>query len=487
MSVKKIAIVGSGTAGYVGALILKTAIPTIEIDLISSKRIGIIGVGEGTTEHWDVFMKYVGINLTSLIKETDATFKAGIMFQGWSPDDYMNSVKSPYSDSTDQYNYMYAKLIGQGAKPKQMSSKIWWDSKVEAKWLHEAGKSSPVNQYHFNSLMLNTFLEKFAIQKGINIIDDEINEVLIDSKNNITGLIGVKKKYKSDFYIDCTGFKRLLISKLGAKWKSHKQYLKMKAAITFTTETPNIINTWTTAKAMDYGWMFSIPTYGRVGNGYIYDSDYISNDKAKKEIEKTLNQEVKINKEIKFDPGALDQCWINNCVAIGLCSSFIEPLEASSIGTSIQQVFLLANRLINYNEQTIAVYNKSVDSIIENIRDFVVLHYLTKKENTQFWKDVQNIKLPDSLQNKLDLWRFKLPIKEDFAFASEYTLFKPAHFILVMHGLNLFNKDSIRKEYEMNASLISFYNDWMLSKHNEIMTNTVAVPHRQIIEKIRSL
>jgi len=394
---------------------------------------------------------------------------------------------TPYSNSNGQYSYIYAKLISEGASPQQMSSKLWWTSKLEKKYLDEAGNYSPVNQYHFNAAKLNDFLTDFAKQKGINIIEDEIKDVLVNSENNISELIGEQRNYKSDFYIDCTGFKKLLISKLGAKWKSHGEYLKMKSTITFSTETVHNFDMWTVAKAMDYGWMFTIPTWGRTGNGYIFDSDYIDKDKAKEEVEKLLGKEIEVNKHFNFDPGALDKSWINNCVAIGLSSSFIEPLEATSIGTSIQQAIILVNKIINYNQKAIDMYNKSIDSIIENIRDYIALHYITKKTNSQFWKDIQHIKLPDSLQANLELWRYKLPVREDFKFASEHTLFKEVNYIMAMHGLGLFDKNSIRKEYGMNPANLRLQADAFMAKHEDELSKAVSVTHRQVIERFRLL
>ena len=219
----------------------------------------------------------------------------------------------------------------------------------------------------------------------------------------------------------------------------------MKSAVVFPTGDEENYNMWTLAKAMDYGWRFKIPVWGRHGNGYIFDSDYITAEQAKQELDIEFGKDVEIAKTFDFDPGAVDRAWIKNCVAIGLSGSFVEPLEASSIGTSIQQAFLLMHRLPNYNEKTIASYNKSFNDIMENIRDFIILHYLTKKDNTSFWKNASMISLPDSLQAKLELWRNKLPITEDFNSLSDYILFNASNHTMILSGLGLFNNKSIYK------------------------------------------
>jgi tryptophan halogenase len=239
------------------------------------------------------------------------------------------------------------------------------------------------------------------------------------------------------------------MNKLGAKWQSYSDSLKMKSAITFQTEmNQDNIPMWTTAQAMDYGWMFSIPTYGRTGNGYIFDSDYINPDQAHTEIEQFLGRSVEIGKEINFTPGALDTPWIKNCCAVGLSASFVEPLEASSIGTSIQQSFILSDLIVNYDEAIISKYNNIMAGILNNIRDFIILHYLTKKTNTKFWTDARNVHIPDSLQHKLDVWKNKLPTSDDFIDVSNFKLFSELHHILVLHGLNLLDVNKVQQEYQ---------------------------------------
>jgi tryptophan halogenase len=236
---------------------------------------------------------------------------------------------------------------------------------------------------------------------------------------------------------------------------------------------------------MDYGWMFRIPTYGRGGNGYIYDSDYISVEQAKLEAEAYLGHEINIGKEFKFDPGALDRVWISNCCAIGLSASFVEPLEASSIGTSIQQSFLLMHRLMNYDENVVSKYNKSVGDIMENIRDFVALHYVVKKDSSEFWKDIAQLELPDTLSSNLESWKHKLPINEDFNSLSNYCLFQEAHHILVLHGLGLFDKNSIKAEFDIMNPMFHQAAEAVLAKEKEFLLETKEISHKMLLTVIR--
>lgn len=479
--VKSLLVVGGGTAGLISAIILKKKLD-IQIDLVHSKDIGIIGVGEGSTEHWKEFMDHVGIDQYTLIKETDATYKSGIMFEGWSHRDYLHSVAKPLNDRTGQYHYVYSKMIAENITP--LSPKMFWENRIDKTFLNNS-QSFPSNQFHFNTHKLNAFLIKIARSIGINVFEDDILDLTLDESGYIDFITGKINRYKYDFYIDSTGFKRFLISKLGGAWKSYSKYLKMKSAITFQTEDTETYNYWTLAKAMDYGWMFNIPVWGRHGNGYIFDSDYINADKAKQEIEKCLEKEIEIGKQFQFDPGALEECWIKNCCAIGVSANFVEPLEASSIGTSIQQSFLLMHRISQYDDAGIKSYNSSVNDVMENIRDFICLHYITDKQSTEFWKDLKNIQIPDSLASKLEAWKHRLPIKEDFNKLSDYILFTDPNFILVMEGLGLFDRSSIKQEFHSLHPSIKHRTEQIITMMQQGNNRLNTIPHKQFIKLIR--
>jgi tryptophan halogenase len=480
-NVQSVLVVGGGTAGLIAAITLKRKLD-IQIDVVHSKNIGIVGVGEGSTEHFREFMIHAGIDQYTLIKECDATYKCGIMFEGWGTNDYLHSVSGILNSKVGQYSHVYANMISNTAPT--LAPKPLWDSRVPKSVL---GRSDNfiVNQFHFNTYKLNDFLIRFAKEIGIRVIEDDINDVLLNEQGEIKSLVGVQRNYDYDFYIDSTGFKRLLINKLGAKWVSYSKYLKMKAAIAFPTSDTDNYNMWTLAKAMDYGWLFRLPTFGRGGNGYIYDSDYITAEQAKQEVEQLLGHEVEVGKTFNFDPGALEQAWIKNCCAVGLASNFVEPLEASSIGSSIQQSFMLMHRLSNYDEISIHRYNKSFNDLTENIRDFVLLHYVTRKDNSNFWKDVAQNDITDSLGANLENWQGRMPIAEDFNEYSDYIMFKEDNFIMVMDGLNLFNRSAIRKEYSSMNQAIKDSAESILRSQLEFEKNTPTFSHKEMLELIR--
>lgn len=478
----KAVVVGGGTAGLISAMILRKRL-NYQVDVIYSKNIGIVGVGEGSTEHFRSFMEFVGIDMFDLISKCDATFKSGIMFKNWGVDDYIHHVGVPYNSKYSQYAFVYANQITKNKN--KICSQFTLDNRIST-WFLENPSEFPYNQFHFNTYKLNEYLVEFAKKMGISFYDDEIVNVVFDSKGNIKKLKGKNLEYKYDFYIDSTGFRRLLIGKMEAKWISFGKYLKMKSAVVFQTEDTENYNLYTTATAMDYGWMFNLPVWGRHGNGYIFDGDYINSEQAKLEIEKTLKKEVNIGKQFNFDPGYYENVWTKNCCAIGISGSFVEPMEASSIGTTIQQSFLLMHKLPNYNEKTIESYNNSFREIMQNIRDIVFLHYITKKRNTKFWKDVSKIEVPDTLAQKLELWKYKLPIKEDMTEKSQYVLFGEDSYTTIMNGLKLFDVDSIRKEYYSMHSFLQREAEEIIKREEYVEKTVQTVTHKEFIEIVRN-
>lgn len=453
MLLDNIAIVGGGTSGLVTALILRKTYPNLKIDLIESDKIGTVGVGEGSTEHWANFMQHCDINTSRLIKETDATFKYGINFDNWNGDGehYIQSVSSSFNvESQTNSKFVYSWLIANGARPDQLVHDY-----IE-KSLHRSPYWS-INQFHFNTHKLNTFLHKLCERRNIGVIKAEIEQVSLTDDGSVKELLTSDgRKLAYEFYIDSTGFNRLLLHKtMNVEWQSYQKYLPMNSAIAFPTERTEVIPSWTLSKAMDAGWLWRIPTQERYGNGYVFDDRFLDFDGAKAEVERLYGYEVEVAKKIKFDAGKLERCWSKNCAAIGLSSSFVEPLEASAIGCSIQQAFLFTKLVASYVPNTTyaeRVYNQECDSMLENIIDFVALHYVVKRNDTPFWKSVQELPKTPGLEEKLEIFKHKFPSKSDFE--NRRLMFKEANWILVMHGLGILSKDVAQRDVDIQPKHI---------------------------------
>ena len=477
----KITIVGGGTAGLASALILRARFPIKEINIIKSDKLGIIGVGEGSTEHWSQFMQLCDISPIEVLKECDATLKLGVMFKDWKDKPYFHSVSDIHTQQKfGQYQAVFGEFINSNTSSMDMVEQVFHNNEIPVDIEH----NFRANQFHLNTFKLNEFLIKKCNERNITIINDEIMRVFF-ADEQITELVGSQgRKYQSDFWIDCTGFKRLLISKLGAKWQSYKEHLILNHAIAFPTDDTDNYNVYSLSKAMKYGWMWRVPVYGRWGNGYIFDDTCIDAEQAQKEVEEYLGYKVNIFKDIKFDPGALDKVWIKNCMAVGLSANFMEPLEASSIGTSLNQMFMLMHVLENHTQQDIDDFNNKMKDIMNNVRDFVFVHYMLDRQDTEFWQKVSKIEPPETLKKNLAKWKHRLPIREDFK-GTDYHLFFEYNWASVLHGIGLFDTDSIKKEYN------SYNEIWKQDIKREISNwknsqNTQYISHKEFLTKVRN-
>jgi tryptophan halogenase len=483
----EIAVVGSGTAGFVAALLLKTAFPVLNIKLVSSSKIGIIGVGEGSTEHWKQFMNLCKIPLLDMIKETDATHKYGIRFENWSNahPDYFHSVSG--DDQIFAYGLfpMYMGFIDNNMLLTNQTTSVGLiQNKIRVKNLHEN-----TNQYHFDTNKLNKYFDKLCFERRIEKIDGEVKHVNINTETgNIDSIdLDDNTNVVADFWFDATGFNRVLMTALGnTEWESFKDYLLCDSAFAFPTESDpsKQIRPYTRARALSSGWAFEIPTVARRGNGYVYSSQHITEDKAVDEMSALLGIEVQPSKTFKFDPGYLKKSWVKNCASVGLSSSFVEPLEATSIGTSIMQMMMIVPYVASYQsyyEHSQNHYNKRMEAMMDNILTMIRLHYHTDKTNSQFWIDAKNAKLNEELEDSLNLWKERTPTRYDFPNNSNQ-LFGGAHLIHVAQGQNVINRDSIDPAL-VRMQLKGFVGDAM-SQSRINRSNHELIDHREALENI---
>ncbi len=444
-NINSITIVGGGTAGLISALMLKTKFPQKNITIIESSKIGIVGVGESSTEHWAEFCKFVGIPQLASILECNATFKIGVYFENWSDQDFMHSISPPHSYLENNYYKIYGHIIANNYTPSRLQSKKSWENLVGMSYFNNLN-DSPTNQYHFDTFSLNKFLHGKCIDKKIKIVNDDVNYVKIDDKTEeILYVTSEKNKYIADFFIDCSGFSKFLLNKFyNIKWISYSQYLPVNSAIAFATDEMEEYNKYTKSTARNAGWSWTIPTQTRTGNGYVYCDKFISEQEALEEMEIAYGQKLEISKSFKFDPGRLEKSWHKNCFAIGLSQSFVEPLEATSIGSIIQQMFCFTNFLPSYDIDTC---NENINNVFDNIVDYIQAHYLIKKENTPFWKEIKyNLKLTENLKKYLKIWENRLPQPTDIQ--CSWGMFSAVNYIQILYGLGWFDVKKIKQEYE---------------------------------------
>lgn len=430
----KITIVGGGTAGWLSALYFKNQYKDlIDINVIASKEIPIIGAGEGSTGSLTALLESFsknlkGFSMVDFIKESNATIKLGIENKDWNGKNhsFFEPIVSTYtSNAWVDHDYLNAlKWDSNSIFNSTLNGNLWKKNKI------------PFNQdfipiqkeysYHFDSYKVGEYFKKIAILNGINFIQGTITNLNLNPQTGFLDSVKLKDKsktFKSDFWVDCSGFKRVLINKMGNQWVDYIDYLPSNSALTYSYnfKPQEVIKPSTLAWAMPHGWMWQIPTQTRYGCGLVYSSDFINEDQAHNELEKNTKRKIKNVRNIKYQSGRLKDVWVKNVLAVGLSSSFLEPLEATSIHSTIVQLdrFYLNNFSLNkkqlFNEYNIKEYNIYFSRLIDSYRDFIQLHYMNKRQDSNYWKFIKNdLNKTPLVKHILEISKYKIPSKYDF-------------------------------------------------------------------------
>jgi len=472
MKTYKFTIVGSGTAGWITALFLSHNYPWANITVISSSEIGILGAGEGVTPHFIHFLNKLNISVSDIVKYCKGTFKNGIKFTNWNGD--TRSYFHPFNDEGSFDCFNVTDYDGSGL------SAIVLDRIVNANSLDECVFSSHASEknllklqpnsnlsdsknvlskfdsigsfaIHFDAILLAKYLKRIAVSRRIRYIDDEVDKIITDDDGYVEALQTVAgDTYETDFIFDCSGFKRLVIGKhFDAPWKSYKESLPTNKAMPFFIDHDNIkVPPYTEAIAMKYGWVWKIPVEGRYGCGYVYDSDLVSDEQVLEEIKEMFGPDVESPKTFEFEPGRYETPWVKNCIAIGLSAGFIEPLEATSIMTSLLSLgSFIPNNLGNMLKDDFYIqrYNKFVTSVHDDTFNFVFLHYLTRREDTEFWNTFKDRPKPEAIEKFLEECKHTIPDKRFLNSIS--SIYGVASWFSVSKGLRIFNRDKASNLY----------------------------------------
>ena len=513
MENKKIVVLGGGTAGWLTALMAKRIMPDNEVVVVASEEVGILGAGEGTTIQIVRIMDFLGIPVSDIIKEASATIKNGIKFTNWTsnkeyfyhgfaPNDHQQVGELLSTFGSHNISYMLNTLENIDKKEFDFCSVYSDKNKVPFYPSNSENLSffKDITDYtniatfalHFNAQRLAAMLEKYAIARNIIRIEGKVVDIKSKDNGDIDSLVlESEKTVEGDFFFDCSGFKRLIIGKhYNALWKSHSDILTVNKAIPFFIkykegETPK---PYTESIAMKYGWMWKIPVEFRYGCGYVYDSSFISEEEAIKEVEDLLGEKIEVPKTFSFEAGYYENPWINNCIAVGLSSGFIEPLEATSILVAIlglQNAMDSTGSMFERKENYIENYNKKMSKYNEDISNFIYFHYMGGREDTPFWKKFQDSSLaPEYVKKVLLEWKTSIPTHSQFS----DNLFPYMSWYQVANGLNLINKevvDNITKisGYEkhlphFNANkLMALSESNKMLNHEEFLFNMRNSPH----------
>lgn len=422
----RIVIVGGGTAGWLAALMLgdvaRRGGHACAITVIESSKIGTVGVGEGTTAVFRQMLRHFGLDELEFLAATGATIKFGIRHRDWRRlghaydgpiDDPHQVADLPGGNLIDQYwvsqgksvgtSHLFQHLIHRGASP----------------YAQGAGRLIAVGPYHhafhFDQALAGKYLRSKAT--GVTVIDDQVRAVNRSGLSGDIQSLGLEGggTVAGDFFVDATGFRRRLIGEMGTSWTSYADVLPVNRAMPFWIDIPEgqEIPPVTLAWAQRSGWMWKIPTAERYGCGYVYSDVHVTPDQAKAEIEAALGHEISPRADIRIDAGRLDRNWSHNCLALGLSSSFLEPLEATSIHGTVVQLMLLTTLLPHPDERARHAFNAVAAAQVDDFRDFIRLHYVSERRDSPFWRDVA-ASHPPQVTERLAEWAGRVPGPGDF-------------------------------------------------------------------------
>jgi 2-polyprenyl-6-methoxyphenol hydroxylase-like FAD-dependent oxidoreductase len=433
----RVVIVGGGTAGWLAAHLLQKEAQSgkrdIDIKVVESSRIPTVGVGEGTTAVFREMLYRLGLDENEFIVKTGATLKLGIRHREWlrkghsydGPIDDPNllalSDRLPPGDQQSML-HIYAVSRGDKVSDHHLFGELMKRDKIPFAIVD--GDLVKANQaehaFHFDQAKVGAFLRSKA--RGIEVVDADVEAVRRDGQTgNITALVFADgSELEGDFFFDCTGFRRKLITELGASWVSYLDWLPVNRAMPFWLEhnENKEIPPYTLAWAQQAGWMWSIPTQDRIGCGYVYSDNFIGPDEAKREIEAQLGFEIEPRNDIRFDSGRVDRAWIANCLALGLSSSFLEPLEATSIhGTVVQLMyfnqFCFKDVIAGRFEAAAARYNEFAARQLNDFRTFINTHYAGERDEP-FWVEARTRCMHETSRDIVKYCEGAMPRRSNF-------------------------------------------------------------------------
>ncbi|QOL26244.1 tryptophan 7-halogenase [Thalassotalea sp. LPB0316] len=448
-TIKKVVILGGGTAGWMSAAFLKKMLPEgTAVTLVESEAIGTVGVGEATIPPIQAFNNKLGIDERQFIQETKATMKLAIKFENWKKQgqSYFHTFGAPGRDTTFcQFHHYLARAKKQGLVDP--SEDIWhYDLNAMSA---EAGKFAKINSerpmlklpyaYHFDAGLYAAFLRKFSENLGVKRIEGKVNKVTqCQLSGDVESLILESgESISGDLFIDCSGLAALLIEKtLGAGFDDWSKYLPCNSAVAVASERLDVTLPYTRSIAHSSGWQWRIPLQHRNGNGLVYSDSHYSDEQALDLLMSNLDTKaVSDPKTFKFTTGRRLKPWYKNVVAIGLSAGFLEPLESTSIHF-IQSGLSRLLHLFPNGEIFPALsekYNQLTELEYTQVRDFLVLHYhQNERTDSDFWLDLQHMELPERLVNKLSLFK-----EQGLIFRDQNDLFLEASWLQVMVGQGL--------------------------------------------------
>lgn len=468
--IRRIIIAGGGTAGWmVAAGLSRTLGKILDIKLVESDEIGTVGVGEATIPTLVTFHRLLDINEQEFMAATQGTFKLGIGFENWR-DVGQNYIHSFGVTGKDHWTAGFQHFWLKGRERNLASD--YGDYCLELKAAQQnrfahLPRGGMNYAFHIDAGLYAKFLRKFSEGYGAQRIEGKIVDVRTNSASGFIESIRLDSgvELEGDLFIDCTGFRALLIGQtLHEPYEDWSHWLPCDSAVALQTASVGEAIPYTRSIGREAGWQWRIPLQHRVGNGMVYCSRYSSDEQAKQALLANVEGQVLTDPRlIKFKPGQRRRTWLKNCIAVGLASGFIEPLESTSIHLISRSIIrLLQTFPINgINSWDVDEFNQQTVHELEHIRDFIILHYhVTHRQDTAFWNACRTMQIPASLRHRIELFR-----ETGRVFRVPNELFAENSWIQVMMGQGI-----IPKQHHQVADLMG---DGELSRFLDSIKSTV--------------
>ena len=448
----RVVILGGGTAGWMtaAAMVRRLPLESYSIVLVESDEIGIVGVGEATLPHIKQFNDMLGLDEAEFMRATRATFKLGIEFCDWDLPGgrYIHpfgAFGEPWGGVQFQHHWLRLREYGREIAPFQSYSLAAAAARADAFALPDENpgsiRSTYSYAYHFDSGLYAPYLRDWATTRGATRIEGRVASVERDSEAGMIQALSLRsgERIEGDFFVDCSGFRSLLLGEeLGVGWEDWRHWLPCDRALAVPCDHGGGgLTPYTRSTARPAGWQWRIPLQHRIGNGYIFSSEFISQDDARQTLLANLDGAPQAEPRLlRFIPGRRTAAWAANCVAIGLASGFLEPLESTSIflvqAAAIDLIDLMPspseNRAID--PRLADEFNRLTTMHYERIRDFLILHYIAnRREGEPLWDYLRAMPLPDSLDHKLALFRARATAPE-----YQFGLFSRDSWLSVLFG-----------------------------------------------------
>jgi len=419
----RVVVLGGGTAGWMTAAALVRLLPhAADVRLVESAEIGIVGVGEATLPHLRAFVATLGLDEAEFMRTTHATFKLGIDFRdfGRIGDSYLHPFGSFGVDQGGvRFHHYWRRIVAAGRDEDLFGFSLCNVMAARNRFVPPSDDpgsflSTYSYAYQFDATLFAPYLRDYALARGAARTEGRVVEVEQDpASGDVRALVMESgERIEGDLFVDCSGFVSLLLGRtLGASWEDWSHWLPCDRAVAMPCASPpGPIEPYTRAVAMTAGWRWRIPLQHRVGNGYVYSSSHISDEEAAAALVAAVEGEPMAEPRVlRFRAGRRAASWVGNVVGIGLASGFLEPLESTSIYlaqsaiTQLVELFPAGGRIEDADRHE---FNRIVDLEYDRIRDFLILHYhATSRDDSSFWNHVRTMTVPDSLHEKIALWR----------------------------------------------------------------------------------